>query len=220
MRLFQLLKDIILAIRNISNKYYYTSGTASGTYGATFVLCALSDLPKGVYLVQGHVNGGKDLSSVAMAADIYIPTGGTVLMAGGSRTTMIAGGGCYALIHLAKRYNPKAIAGLDHYRGGRYSSKGRQPATAGAVYDHKTGRKWGVQNKKYYLSTPLFSPADYSRRIIRHTASNYLQSKLHGQEHGRICASSLCDQHDEPRNVLDRYRKGLTTAGGDGYAAV
>ena len=105
MRLFQLLKDIILAIRNISNKYYYTSGTASGTYGATFVLCALSDLPKGVYLVQGHVNGGKDLSSVAMAADIYIPTGGTVLMAGGSRTTMIAGGGCtcWGLIEVTEK---------------------------------------------------------------------------------------------------------------------
>ena len=104
MRLFQLLKDIITAIRNISNKYYYASGAASGTYATTFVVCSISNLPKGVYLVQGYVNGGKDLS-VAMAADIYIQTGGTVLMAGGSRTTMIAGGGCtcWGLIEVTEK---------------------------------------------------------------------------------------------------------------------
>lgn len=91
MRLFQLLKDIITAIRNISNKYYTTSGTATGTYRTSFTVCSLENLPKGVYLVLGKVNGNVDVTASTLNASIS----GNIIVGAQGRGFLNAGGGVH-----------------------------------------------------------------------------------------------------------------------------
>lgn len=112
MRLFQLLKDIITAIRNISNKYYHASGNATGTYRTSFTVCSLTDLPKGVYLVLGKVNGNVDVASSTLNASIS----GNIIIGAQGRGFLNAGGGVHTWGLISVEDTDTNSVGLTTYR--------------------------------------------------------------------------------------------------------
>lgn len=90
MRLFNILKNTINIIKDISNKYYYISTSGkTGTYRTSFALCSLT-LPVGVYLLIGNVGASVDSSTTAMLAGLS----GATIITGQGRSMMAAGGGC------------------------------------------------------------------------------------------------------------------------------
>lgn len=103
MRLFNLLKNIILAInnaknqiKNIKNQYYHISASGvSGTYATTFTVCSLKSLPVGVYLVLGQVAGSVSNTTTIVNATMSAGTNSEILLYGYGRGTLNAGGGVH-----------------------------------------------------------------------------------------------------------------------------
>lgn len=90
MRLFNLLKNVILFIRGIKNTHYHASVTGiTGTYRTSFTVCSL-ELPIGVYFLIGNVGASVDNSSTVMLAGLS----GATIITGQGRSMMGAGGGC------------------------------------------------------------------------------------------------------------------------------
>lgn len=118
MRLFNILKDIITAIKGISNRYYYAQGSASGTYRATLYPCKLENLPKGVYLALGGTSASVGSSQI-MNASINAIENAEILVVQHARTTMNSGGGCavWALVEITADGGAMAVNTYKYYDG-------------------------------------------------------------------------------------------------------
>lgn len=120
MRLFNLLKSIITAIKGISNRYYYTNKiNVTGTYQTAFEVCRISNLPKGVYLCLGGVESSVANTSTIVSASIRPALNATNLMYQVVRTTMTSGGGAstYSLMEVTQDGGTIYIDAYRYYSG-------------------------------------------------------------------------------------------------------
>ena len=118
MRLFNLLKSIIMALKSISNRYYYVQGTVSGAYHDTLYPCKLENLPKGVYVVLGGTASGVGVSQI-MNASINAVSNAEMLIVQHARTSMNSGGGCatWALVEITADGGSIAVNTYKYYNG-------------------------------------------------------------------------------------------------------
>lgn len=126
MRLFNLLKNIIIAInnaknqiKNIKNKYYYTSKSGvTGTTSTSFTVCSLNDIPEGTYLVLGFTAGSVGTTTIMNAA-IGMGENCTKIAGGDGRTTGQAGGGCHtwAIVEVSGGVGSLRLATYKYYSG-------------------------------------------------------------------------------------------------------
>ena len=118
MKLFILLKTIIQKMTGRQNQYYRVEKNVTATKGATFTVCTLEGLPKGVYLVLGGIAANVNVDSILLSG-ISAGASTAQLIKGEGRSTMQAGGGatCWALMEVLSNGGSVSLVSYGYYSG-------------------------------------------------------------------------------------------------------